>query len=196
MTTGDVTNPSTMGVHEHKAHGPARVRCYVVTVTDTRTEANDLSGHTARQLIETAGHDVVGYRIISDDATEVTALVRRIFNEGLAEAVILNGGTGIARRDSTYEAVAGLLDKRLDGFGELFRMLSFQEIGSAAMVSRAVGGIMGGKVVVFSVPGSTGAVKTALEKLIRPELGHLIGELRKGRSSTRKDATSITCGSR
>ena len=122
---------------------------------------------------------MVGYRIISDDATEVTALVRRIFNEGLAEAVILNGGTGIARRDSTYEAVAGLLDKRLDGFGELFRMLSFQEIGSAAMVSRAVGGIMGGKMVVFSLPGSTGAVKTALEKLILPELGHLIGELRK-----------------
>ena len=168
-----------MGVHEHKAHGPARVRCYIVTVTDTRTEANDLSGHTARQLIETAGHDVVGYRIISDDAAEVTALVRRIFNEGLADAVILNGGTGIARRDSTYEAVAGLLDKRLDGFGELFRMLSFQEIGSAAMVSRAVGGIIGGKMVVFSLPGSTGAVKTALEKLILPELGHLLGELRK-----------------
>ena len=167
-----------MGVHEHRAKGPARVRCYVVTVTDTRTEANDVSGHTARQMIETAGHEVVGYRIISDDAPEVAALVRRIANEGLADAVILNGGTGIARRDSTYEAVAGLLDKRLDGFGELFRMLSFQDIGAAAMVSRAVGGIFG-KMVVFSLPGSTGAVKLALEKLILPELGHLIGELRK-----------------
>ena len=167
-----------MPAHEHKAKAPASVRCYVVTVSDTRTEANDSSGLTARQLIADAGHELSGYRIITDDPGEVAALVRRLSNEGSADAIILNGGTGIARRDSTHEAIAGLLDKRLDGFGELFRMLSFQEIGTAAMLSRALGGIVG-KTCVFSLPGSTGAVRLGLEKLILPELGHLVAELRK-----------------
>lgn len=169
---------SRMAHEEHRARGPARVRCFLVTVSDTRTEASDTSGLAARRAVEAAGHEVAGTRIVSDEPAEVTALVLRIGNEGLAEAVILNGGTGIARRDSTYEAIAGLLEKRLDGFGELFRMLSYQEIGPAAMLSRAVGGVVG-KMMVFALPGSTGAVKLALEKLILPELGHLVGELRK-----------------
>ena len=167
-----------MPAHEHKAKAPTSVRCYVVTVSDTRTEANDASGLTARQLITAGGHEVTGYRIITDDPGEVSALVRRISNEGSTDAIILNGGTGIARRDSTHEAIAGLLDKRLDGFGELFRMLSYQEIGTAAMLSRALGGIVG-RTCVFSLPGSTAAVRLGLEKLILPELGHLVAELRK-----------------
>jgi molybdenum cofactor biosynthesis protein B len=164
-------------VHEHRAKA-IRARCYVVTVSDTRTEASDTSGHAARVAVAEAGHEVSGYRIIADEPVEVTALIRRLCNEDAADAILLNGGTGIARRDSTHEAVAALLEKRLDGFGELFRMLSYQEIGAAAMLSRAVGGVVG-KTLVFSLPGSTGAVKLGLEKLILPELAHLCGELRK-----------------
>jgi len=164
--------------HEHKAKAPARVRCYLVTVSDTRTEDNDASGLVARQAVTAAGHEVVGYRIMPDEPAEVSALVRKICDQALAEAVVLSGGTGIARRDSTYEAVAGLLDKRLDGFGELFRMLSYRDIGSAAMLSRAVGGTIAG-ICVFALPGSPEAVKLGLEQLILPELGHLVSELRK-----------------
>jgi molybdenum cofactor biosynthesis protein B len=167
-----------MGVEEHRAHGPTRVRCLLVTVTDTRTEATDRSGQLAKGLVEAAGHEVVGYRIVRDEPAEVAALVGAVAAQAGADVVILNGGTGIARRDSTYEAVAGLIEKRLDGFGELFRMLSFQEIGPAAMASRASAGVVGGT-LLFSLPGSTGAVRLALERLILPELGHLVGELRK-----------------
>ena len=173
----DVKTPG-VPAHEHKAKAPARVRCYLITVSDTRTEATDASGLLARQAVAAAGHEVSGYRIITDDPGEVSALVRKVCNEGQADAVILNGGTGIARRDSTYEAIVSLLDKRLDGFGELFRMLSFQDIGSAAMLSRAVGGTVG-KTCVFALPGAPDAVKLGLERLILPELGHLVAEMRK-----------------
>jgi molybdenum cofactor biosynthesis protein B len=165
-----------MGVGEHKQHAPKQVRVFVVTVSDTRTEETDTSGRAARDLVEAAGHVVAGYRVLKDEPAEVAALVRRIADERIADAVITSGGTGVSRRDSTYEAVAQLLDKRLDGFGELFRMLSYQEIGSAAMLSRAVAGLHRG-VVVFATPGSTAAVKLALEKLILPELGHLAFEV-------------------
>jgi molybdenum cofactor biosynthesis protein B len=165
-----------MAVSDHKQHAPRSVRVFVITISDSRTEDNDTSGRTARALVESAGHQVTGYRLLKDEPAEVAALIRQISDEKLADAVITNGGTGISRRDATYEAVSGLLDKRLDGFGELFRMLSYQEIGSAAMLSRAVAGLCGG-VVVFATPGSTGAVKLALEKLILPELGHLSFEV-------------------
>jgi molybdenum cofactor biosynthesis protein B len=167
-----------MGVQDHKQHAPRSVRVYVVTISDTRTEANDTSGQAAKQLIEAAGHIVAGYAVLKDDPREVAALVRRIADEKLADAVVTSGGTGVSSRDSTYEAIAGLLDKRLDGFGELFRMLSYAEIGSAAMLSRAVGGLHRG-VPVFATPGSTAAVRLALEKLILPELGHLGFEVRR-----------------
>jgi molybdenum cofactor biosynthesis protein B len=165
----------TMAVADHKQHAPKRVRVFVVTVSDSRTEDNDTSGRAARELIEAAGHVVAGYRLLKDEPAEVAALIRRIADERTADVVVTSGGTGITARDSTYEAVTSLLDKRLDGFGELFRMLSFQEIGAAAMMSRAVGGVHRG-VAVFATPGSTAAVKLALSKLIIPELGHLVFE--------------------
>jgi molybdenum cofactor biosynthesis protein B len=164
-----------VGVADHKQHAPRKVRVFVVTISDSRTEAEDTSGHAAQQLIEAAGHAVAGYRLLRDEPAEVAALIRRIADERTADVVVTSGGTGITARDSTYEAVSSLLDKRLDGFGELFRMLSYAEIGSAAMMSRAVAGVHNG-VAVFATPGSTAAVKLALEKLIIPELGHLVFE--------------------
>jgi molybdenum cofactor biosynthesis protein B len=164
-----------MGVADHKAHAPKLVRVFVVTISDTRTEATDTSGRAAKEMIEAASHVVAGYRILKDEPTEIAALLRRIADERLADVVVTSGGTGISHRDATYEALTGLLEKRLDGFGELFRMLSYQEIGSAAMLSRAVAGLYKG-MVVFATPGSTAAVKLALEKLILPELGHLTFE--------------------
>jgi molybdenum cofactor biosynthesis protein B len=161
-----------MGVSDHKQHAPKSLRVFVITVSDSRTEETDTSGRAAKQLLSAAGHQIAGYRVLKDEPAEVAALIRRIADEDSADAVITSGGTGISRRDATYEAVAGLLDKRLDGFGELFRMLSYQEIGSAAMLSRAVAGLHR-SLVVFATPGSTAAVKLALEKLILPELGHL-----------------------
>jgi molybdenum cofactor biosynthesis protein B len=165
-----------MGVGDHKRHAPASVRVFVVTVSDSRTEETDTSGRAAKELIVAAGHQVAGYRILKDEPAQVAALIRQIADDRSADAVITSGGTGISSRDSTYEAVASLLDKRLDGFGELFRMLSYAEIGPAAMLSRAVGGLHRG-LVVFATPGSTAAVKLALEKLILPELGHLSFEV-------------------
>ena len=165
-----------MGVADHKQHAPRKVRVFVVTVSDSRTEAEDTSGRAAQEMIEAAGHAVAGYRLLRDEPAEVAALIRRIADERTADVVVTSGGTGITARDSTYEAVTSLLDKRLDGFGELFRMLSYAEIGSAAMMSRAVAGVHNG-VAVFATPGSTAAVKLALEKLIIPELGHLLREI-------------------
>lgn len=165
-----------MSADDHKKHAPARVRVFVVTVSDSRTPETDTSGKAARELLAAAGHEVAGYQILRDEPAEVAALVRRIAEQKLADAVITSGGTGISRRDSTYEAISGLLEKRLDGFGELFRMLSWQEIGAAAMLSRAVGGLYRG-LVVFALPGSTAAVRLGLERLILPELGHLAFEV-------------------
>jgi molybdenum cofactor biosynthesis protein B len=155
---------------------PRKARVHVVTVSDTRTEADDESGRLCRELLEQGGHQVVGYGIVRDEPTAVRARVLGVLDG--ADAVLLNGGTGIAPRDTTYEAIAGLLERRLDGFGELFRMLSFQEIGSKAMASRAVAGVRG-RTLIFSMPGSTKAVRLAMEKLVLPELGHLTGELHK-----------------
>ena len=167
-----------MGVADHKQHAPRQVRLFVVTVSDTRTEETDTSGRAARALIEAAGHVVAGYKLLKDEPAEVAALIRQIAAERSADIVVTSGGTGITARDSTYEAVTSLLDKRLDGFGELFRMLSYEEIGAAAMLSRAVAGLHDG-LVVFATPGSTAAVKLALEKLIIPELGHLVFEAKR-----------------
>ncbi|HEY3354953.1 MAG TPA: MogA/MoaB family molybdenum cofactor biosynthesis protein [Polyangia bacterium] len=167
-----------MPADEHRAQAPSRVRVFVLTVSDTRTPATDTSGQAARELCEGAGHEVVGYRILKDEPAEVRALVAEVCAAGAVDAVLVNGGTGLSRRDSTYEALAGLLDKRLDGFGELFRALSFQQIGPAAMLSRAVAGVHAG-VAVFATPGSTAAVRLALEQLILPELGHVVREVRR-----------------
>jgi molybdenum cofactor biosynthesis protein B len=166
-----------MGHEEHRREGPRSVRIFVVTASDTRSEADDESGAFLREAAGQGGHVLAGYRIVKDEPAALRAALDEAARAG-ADAIVVNGGTGIAARDRTYEAVAALLDKRLDGFGELFRMLSYPEIGAAAMLSRAVAGVWGGR-AVFSVPGSKAAVRLAWEKLIAPEIGHVVRELRK-----------------
>lgn len=150
----------------------------LLTVSDTRTEEDDRSGTVARRLIESAGHRVADYRIVPDEPADVRRVVEDWLARDDCDGVVVNGGTGVSARDRTYEALAGLLDKRLDGFGEIFRQLSFEQVGSAAMLSRAVGGIARAK-PLFALPGSPEAVELALERLILPELAHLLDELAK-----------------
>ncbi|HEY7038434.1 MAG TPA: molybdopterin-binding protein [Methylomirabilota bacterium] len=163
---------------EHKATAPRSIGCFVLTISDSKTEATDTSGQLIRELVAGAGHAVVGHAIVRDEPTQVTAVIRKGCADPAVEAFILTGGTGVTSRDSTYEAVEVLLDKRLTGFGELFRMLSYQEIGAAAMMSRAQGGVVQGR-ALFSLPGSPNACRLALEKLILPELGHVLREVRR-----------------
>ncbi|TJY40954.1 MogA/MoaB family molybdenum cofactor biosynthesis protein [Cohnella pontilimi] len=166
---------------EHKREAPARVRCLIVTVSDTRTPETDKSGALIRQLLEEHGHPVTGHRIVPDEYEMISALLCEAADDASVEAVLLNGGTGIAKRDVTVEAVRAALDKELPGFGEIFRYLSFAEdIGSAAILSRAVAGTIGSK-AVFAMPGSTGAVRLAMTRLILPELGHVMREIYKDR---------------
>jgi molybdenum cofactor biosynthesis protein B len=161
---------------DHKATSPASVTCFVLTISDTRTDQNDTSGQAIAQLLEVNGHRVAGRGIVRDDPKTIRdTLVAQLGNPG-AQIIITTGGTGITSRDSTYEVVSGLLDKRLDGFGELFRVVSYQEIGPAAMLSRACAGTADGKLII-SLPGSEHAVRLAMTKLILPELGHLVREL-------------------
>jgi molybdopterin adenylyltransferase len=155
----------------HHQGGTQPVACAIVTVSDTRTVDTDTSGARIRELLSAAGHHVVAYSILPDEPFIVRPRLVELIAESV-EAVIVNGGTGLAPRDSTYEAVVGLLDKRLDGFGELFRFLSYGEIGAAAMLSRAVAGVAA-RTVIVSLPGSTRAVELALEKLVLPVLGHM-----------------------
>jgi len=163
---------------EHKALAPASVGCFVLTISDSKTVETDTSGALIRELLKAAGHRVTGHAIVKDEPAQVAAIVRSGCAAPSVEAFILTGGTGITSRDSTYEAIEALLDKRLAGFGELFRMLSYQEIGAAAMLSRAQGGVVEGR-VLFSLPGSPNACRLALEKLIIPELPHLIREVKR-----------------
>lgn len=164
---------------EHKAQGPTSARCAVITLSDTRTRETDGSGRLVMDLLQEAGHAVVGYELIPDDPGRLRGLMVAAFDDPRIEVLITNGGTGISRRDGTVEVVETFLHKRLDGFGELFRALSYQEIGSSAMLSRAVAGIDGKGRVLIALPGSTAAVRLAMEKLILPELGHLLGQARK-----------------
>lgn len=163
-----------MSVPEHRKAALAVVRCFVLTISDTRTEANDASGDAIVQLLQEAGHTLTGRQIVRDDPGAVREAVRRQAVE--AQVIIATGGTGITARDSTFEAISSLIEKRLDGFGELFRMLSYEEIGSAAMLSRACAGTLG-RTIVFSLPGSEHAVRLAMTKLILPEVGHVVREL-------------------
>lgn len=165
-----------MPAADHRAQARQSVACAVITVSDTRTEADDASGRLMRDLLAAAGHAVEYYTIVKDEPDQIRTTLKNLAGSGRIQAVLVNGGTGIAGRDSTFEAVVGLLDKRLDGFGELFRMLSYQEIGAAAMLSRAVAGTFAG-MAIFSTPGSTPAVRLAMEKLVLPELAHVAWEL-------------------
>ncbi|MEW6202958.1 MAG: molybdenum cofactor biosynthesis protein B [bacterium] len=162
-----------MGHCDHKEHAQKSVRCFIVTVSDTRTPEDDESGLIIRMGLEGKGHSVLGVRIVKDDPAEIKAALISLPAE--TEAVIFNGGTGISRRDCTYDVLAASLEKTLPGFGELFRALSYQEIGSAAMMSRATAGVIGSRVVI-SIPGSANAVRLAVEKLISPELAHMVWE--------------------
>jgi molybdenum cofactor biosynthesis protein B len=165
-------------VEQHRSEGPAAVRCAVVTVSDTRTLATDTGGQTVVDRLTAAGHVVVERHIVPDEPERLRPLLIELRQRADVDAVLLTGGTGIASRDQTYETVAGLLTKPLPGYGELFRMLSYGEIGAAAMLSRAVGGLLG-RAVVLTMPGSTAAVRLAMDKLILPELGHLVREARR-----------------
>jgi molybdopterin adenylyltransferase len=167
-----------MSDREHKAEAPRSVGCYIVTVSDTRTEATDTSGRAIADLLNRARHNVVGRTIVKDDPTAVRATIERQLATADIDVIITTGGTGITSRDNTYEAINGLLQKRLDGFGELFRMLSYEQIGSAAIMSRACAGLVAGRIVVC-LPGSEQAVQLAMERLLLPELGHLVQQARK-----------------
>lgn len=148
------------------------MRVGVVTISDTRTEADDTSGARICELVVEAGHEVAFYRIVKDEPDSIVGMIR--IPPSAADVIITNGGTGLAPRDTTYEAVSGVIQREIPGFGELFRMLSFEEIGAAAMLSRAVAGLVGDR-VVFCLPGSTRAVELAMARLIAPQLHHLVG---------------------
>lgn len=156
----------------HRQAAPAAVVCGVVTVSDTRTRADDRSGDLVEQLLVAAGHKIAAREIVPDEPVQVAAVVQRLADDPAVQAVLLTGGTGVAPRDQTPEAVAALFTKPLPGFGELFRMLSFAEIGAAAMLSRATAGLVD-RTVVFLMPGSTAAVRLAVERLVLPELAHI-----------------------
>jgi len=164
-----------MSVHEHKRHTPANLKIGIITASDTRTLDSDASGKLIRQLLEDAGHQVSYYELLPDEAERISSAIATSLPT--LDAIIVNGGTGITARDRSADVVKSLIDKELEGFGELFRMLSYQEIGSAAMMSRAVAGIRHGKFVA-AIPGSTAACKLAMEKLILPELGHIVSLLK------------------
>jgi molybdopterin adenylyltransferase len=165
-----------MSVAEHKAKGKKSIRCFVITVSDTRSEANDTSGQTIKSMLDAEEHQIAGYRIVKDEPVQIEALLNEALAAVEVDAVIVNGGTGIAPRDGTYEVVSRLLEKKLDGFGEIFRYLSYLDIGSAAIMSRSAAGAARGKVLI-SLPGSKGAVALAMEKLILPEIGHMVSQL-------------------
>src|SRR5437870_6273815 len=162
-----------MGAQEHHAKAKRAVVCAVLTVSDTRTPETDANGTCIQALLEQAGHRVASYAVLPDEAERVRAHVEGLLGDPEVDAVILNGGTGLAPRDRTYEAIVDLFEKRLDGFGELFRMLSYEHVGAAAMLSRAAAGVARGKVVA-ALPGATAAVDLAMTKLLLPELGHMV----------------------
>ncbi|WCK52464.1 molybdenum cofactor biosynthesis protein MoaB [Aneurinibacillus sp. Ricciae_BoGa-3] len=168
-----------MSVSEHKREAPRSISCMVITVSDTRDESTDKSGQLIRSLLSQAGHKVTRYEIVKDEKEAITQSIASGLDHAEVEAILLNGGTGIARRDVTYEVVQSMLDKELPGFGEIFRMLSYTEdIGSAAILSRAIAGVCKDR-AVFSMPGSSGAVRLAMNKLILPEIAHIMREIYK-----------------
>jgi molybdenum cofactor biosynthesis protein B len=172
------TRSSESPAEQHRHQGPQKVNCAVITVSDTRTPQTDSGGDLVVELLEKVGHKCVARQIVPDEPSFIRALIEGLTGSGNTDAVLITGGTGIAHRDQTYETVTSLLNKPLPGYGELFRMLSFEQIGAAAMLSRATGGLCG-RVVVLTMPGSPAAVRLAMESLILPELRHLVAEARK-----------------
>ena len=163
---------------QHKAHAPHCVTCVVITCSDTRTSQTDTSGQLMMRLLKEHGHDLAGYHVIKDDPAQIRTLIEEAAAHDAVQAILVNGGTGISKRDSTFEAVDGMLEKRLVGFGEIFRYLTYKDIGSSAIMTRATAGIFRGR-IIFSTPGSEGAVRLAMESLILPEIGHIVQQLNK-----------------
>lgn len=163
-----------MGEAHHKAHAPSRVRCAVITASSTRTAEDDAAGRLLQDLLAEAGHPVAFYRVVPDDVAAIQAAVREAAEA--ARVVLVTGGTGLAPTDVTVEAVTPLLDRRLPGFGELFRWLSYQEIGTAAILSRALAGVVEGRFVAC-LPGSPAGARLALEQVLLPELGHIVQQI-------------------
>ncbi|WP_273122814.1 MogA/MoaB family molybdenum cofactor biosynthesis protein [Metabacillus sp. HB246100] len=164
---------------EHKQNAPKKIRCKVITISDTRNKETDKSGKLIKKFLHEQGHEVVDYEIVKDEKTLIRSAILKGCEKREVDAVITNGGTGIAKRDVTIEAVESLIEKEIPGFGEIFRMLSYRDdIGSAAILSRAIAGVAM-DTAVFSLPGSSGAVTLAMEKLILPELGHVVREIKK-----------------
>ncbi len=167
-----------MGVDDHRSKAPKNVKAAIITVSDTRSEKDDMSGKAISEILASAGHTTVRKEIVKDDQEQIRAALRGLIEDANVQAIIMNGGTGVSLKDVTLEAVHDFEEKKLPGFGELFRMLSYGEIGSAAMMSRATAFVTEGK-VVFCLPGSEKAVRLATTKLIAPELGHLVWEARR-----------------
>jgi molybdenum cofactor biosynthesis protein B len=168
-----------MSVQQHRREAPDTVSCMIITVSDTRTAETDTSGQLMKRMLEASGYRIVDTHIVPDVYDTIQALIREGAQREDVEAILLNGGTGIAKRDTTVEAVRDLLDKEMPGFGEIFRYLSFAEdIGPAAILSRAIAGVCN-DTAIFSVPGSSGAVRLAMERLIIPELRHVKREIDK-----------------
>ncbi|WP_270179586.1 MogA/MoaB family molybdenum cofactor biosynthesis protein [Alkalihalobacillus sp. CinArs1] len=168
-----------MSVKEHKANAPSSIRVLIVTVSDTRTLETDKSGVLMSQMLEEKNHHIIDRVVIKDDKEAIENAVERGVTNKEVDAILLNGGTGISKRDVTYDVIANMLEKELTGFGELFRMLSYTEdIGSPAMLSRAIGGVLS-ETAIFALPGSSGAVKLGMSKLIVPELPHVVREINK-----------------
>ena len=167
-----------MSVQGHQDAAPKRLRVAILTISDTRTVATDTSGALILELLHASGHEVAEREIVPDEPERMALLLREWSDRDDLDAALLTGGTGISPRDQTFETVSGLLTRPLPGYGELFRMLSYAEIGPATILSRAVGGLIG-RLVVLVMPGSRAAVSLAMTKIILPELGHLVGEARK-----------------
>jgi len=165
-------------VEKHREASPEKIRVAVLTISDTRTPETDTGGNVIVELMQGAGHEISHREIVKDDAPRIEVVLQELLADAGVDAVITTGGTGISARDTTYEVVSRKIDKKLDGFGELFRVLSYEEIGAAAMLSRAVAGASGSKFLAC-LPGSSNAVRLAVEKLLVPEISHLVFELRK-----------------
>lgn len=167
-----------MGYHEHKHDSPASVNCAVIIISGSRTEQDDESGKLIKRLLEESGQKVTSFSILKNDAEAILNNIDWLTSDESAEVIITSGGTGASHLDITVETIAPLLDKNLDGFGELFRFLTYQEIGSGSIMSRAIAGIIKGKVVIC-LPGSLEAVRLAMERIILPEIGHLVREAKR-----------------
>lgn len=165
-----------MGYEGHMKHAVQNIPCAVITVSDTRTKDTDESGKIIMEKLRLAGHLVGDYRLVRDNVGEIKSAITADLENADVKVIICNGGTGIAKRDVTVEAVCPFLEKRIEGFGEFFRYLSYEEIGIAAMMSRAIGGVAFGK-IILCIPGSSGAVRLAMDKIILPQIGHMVWEV-------------------